>query len=304
MREQKLNNITWISIVRPDEQELKTLEERLPQIHPLVLEELRSPTIRPSQVESYDHHLFMVLHFPNFLEGIKRTVNCEVDFIVFADTLITVQYESIPLMEGAWLEYENEKSMRDQYGKTPFHLLSYLTRMFFTFTLKELDQIQQEVDEIEEEVFSGRVKETLQDISILKRNLLDFCRSIKPQQLTLESLVHQGVYIAGEKVRPILTDLVGAYRKVWDLLENHKEALDALYDTNYALLTSKINETMRVFTILAFVSFIPTAIANMYGMNLLRIPLAGRPNAFWEVLAIMAFTTIVVYLILKWRKLV
>ena len=226
------------------------------------------------------------------------------DFIVFTDTLITVQYEPIPLIGDAWREYEADKSMRDQYGKTPFHLLSYLIRMFFAFSLKELDQIQQAVDEIEERVFSGRVKELLEDISVLKRNLLDFRRATKPQQLTLESLVNQGVHIAGERVRPLLLDLVGEYRKVWDLLENHKEALDALYDTNYALLTSKINETVRVFTILAFISFIPTAIANMYGMNLIRIPLAERPNAFWEILAIMAALTAVIYLILKWRKLV
>jgi len=157
---------------------------------------------------------------------------------------------------------------------------------------------------MEEHVFTGREKEILEDIAILRRNVLDFRRTIKPQQHTLESLVAQGPHLYGEKVKPFLTDLVGEYLKVWSLLENHKETLDALYETNDSLLAAKINETMRVFTILAFISFIPAAIANIYGMNISHIPLLERPNAFWMILGLMALATGLVYLMLKWRKLI
>lgn len=303
LREQKIKNITWVSVVRPMAEDINELRSRFPQIHPLVLEELETLTIRP-RVENYDHHIYMVLHFPSFIEEHKKTVSYEVDFILMADTLITVQYDDIPTLEGFWHECEEEKNAGDQYGKSPIHLLYYLLRQFFAFSLRELDQIQAHIDSMEEKVFADREKEILEDISILKRNVLDFRRAVKPQHLTLESLVLQGTQLYGEKVKPFLTDLVGEYLKVWNLLENHKETLDALYDTNNSLLASKTNEIMRVFTILAFISFIPTAIANIYGMNIVRIPLSDQPNAFWNILGLMILTTGAVYAVLRWRKLV
>jgi len=304
MREQKLNNVRWISLVNPSPEDIKVLGEHFPQIHPLVLEELTTPTIRP-RVENYDHHLYMVLHFPKFVPGQEKSVAYELDFILMQDVFITVQYEgSIQVLEDFWHKCESQVAVNERYGRSPIHTLYYLLRQFFGTSLRELDQIQEEIDLIEEKVFGNREKEVLEEISYLKRDILDFRRALKPQHLTLESLVSQGVQLYGEKVKPFLLDLMGEYLKVWNLLETHKETLDALYDTNRQLLAARTNEIMRVFTILAFISFIPTAIANLYGMNISHIPFAERPDAFWAVLSLMVTTTGVVYAALKWKKLV
>ena len=299
----ELKNSNWISIVHPTAEEMESLHKNFPQIHPLVLEELQTPTIRP-RAENYDDHIYAVLHFPSFSQKQNKTIPHEIDFILTKDTLITVGYEENQLLENIIKSMGEDPDLRDQYGKTPVHLIYYVLREFFAFALKELDQIQGKIDEIEEEVFAGREKEILEDISILKRNILDFRRAIKPQQNILESLVFQGTQLFGEKTKPFLIDLLGEYFKVWNMLENHKETLDALYETNSSLLMAKTNETMRAFTVIAFISFIPTAIANIYGMNILHIPLSERPYAFWEIMGLMALVTGIVYLALKWRKLV
>ncbi len=321
MRELKIKNTTWISLVKPSSEDIEEIAGKYPSIHPLVLESLKTPTIRPT-VENYDHHLYMVLHFPalvikpsapattiKFLGfkstegGAEKMVSNEIDFILMKDTLITVQYEDIPTVEGFLHECE-EKSVAERYGKTPVHLTYYLMRQLFAASLRELDQIQTKIDEVEEEAFEGREKKMLEEVALLKQKVLDFRRAVKPQQFTLESLLSQGTNFYGESVKPFLTDLVGEYLKVWNLLENHKETLDALYDTTNSLLAAKTNEVMRAFTILAFISFIPTAIANIYGMNIDDIPLAERPDAFFAILALMGGLTVLVYLALKWRKLV
>jgi len=303
MRELKVGNIKWISFLKPSPEEIKEFGTQFPQIHPLLLEELLTPTIRP-RVENYDHHLYMVLHFPKFIPGFEKSIANEIDFILMQDVIITVQYDSIPILEDFWHACEEQKIAKERYGKTPAHLLYYLLRQFFATALRELDQIQEEIDSLEEKVFTGQAKEILEDITFLKRDILDFRRALKPQHLTLESLVHQGINLYGEKAKPFLTDLLGEYLKAWNLLETHKETLDALYDTNRQILASKTNEVMRVFTILAFISFIPTAVANIYGMNITHIPLAERPDAFWAVVFLMVVATGSVYLILKWRKLI
>lgn len=303
MRELKLKDIRWISIVKPSAEDIKELGSQFPQIHPLILEELTTPTIRP-RVENYDHHLYMVLHFPKFVPGPEKSIAYELDFILLIDTLITVQYEEIPILEELWHKCEDKGIMAERYGKTPVHLLYYILRQFYADALRELDAIQGEIDIIEDRVFAGHEKEILTDISLLKRDILDFRRAFKPQHLTLESLASQGSLIYGDKVKPFLSDLMGEYFKVWNLLETHKETLDALHDTNRQLLAAKTNEIMKVFTILAFISFIPTVIANIYGMNIVSLPFAQNPNAFWIVQALMIGITLLVYLVLKWKKLV
>lgn len=304
MREQKIQNVTWIAINRPDQAALTKLQERFPQLHPLVLESLRSPTVRPSHVEDYDHHLYMVLHFPNFLEGLKQTVFSEIDCIILPDTLITVQYDGIELLDKTWFDLAVEKTLSVQYGRSPVHLISYILQRFFYFSLSELDQIQETIDEIEERVFGGSEKKIMQDISVLRRNVLDFRKVIKPQRFTLESFILkiQNLYHDG-KMHTVLNDLLGEYMKVWDLLENHKEALDVLYETTEALLVSKTNETIRVITVLAFITFIPTLIANIYGMNIL-LPFSNYPYIFFVVVGLMVAATFIVYFLLKWRKIV
>src|SRR3989338_8546865 len=131
-----------------------------------------------------------------------------------------------------------------------------------------------------------------------------FPGAVKPQRMTLESLLEEGPELYGEESHPFLKALLSEYNRVANLLENHKEALDALYDTTSSQLATKTNEIMRVFTILAFITFIPTVVANIYGMNVVNIPFAEHPIAFWIVIGFMIIATVAIYLALKWRKLV
>jgi magnesium transporter len=302
MREIKIKNTAWISLVHPLKEEIQELAARFPDIHPLVLEEISTPTIR-QRVENYENHLFMVLYFPSFQEVEGKTIAHEVDFILLENALVTVQYGESDVLEDLWRECE-EDGTHEQYGKTPIHLLSHIIKQFLSFLLKELDEIEERIDTIEHEIFSGREKEMLESISILKRNILDFRRAIKPQHFTLRSLILPALQLYGSKLKPHLTDLVGEQLKVWNLLKNQEETLDTLYETNNSLLTAKTNNIILAFTVIAFITFIPTAIANIYGMNISYFPLAEGENAFWRILGLMAVVTGLVYMILKQKQLV
>src|SRR3989344_7703350 len=127
MRELKIKDVTWIFLVKPSADDIKKLGGRFPQIHPLVLEELLTPTIRP-RVENYDHHLYMVLHFPKFVPGAEKSIAYELDFILMQEVLITVCYEeALEVLENFWHECETAK-VAERYGKSPVHLTYYLLR--------------------------------------------------------------------------------------------------------------------------------------------------------------------------------
>ena len=303
MQERTLSKISWISVTKPNREDIEELRTRFPQIHPLIIEDLTEPTIRP-RVESFDDYLYMVLHFPQFIKHEHRTISYEIDFILTPNTLITVQYEDVETLEQFWHECEQmNPDTLEEYGKTPIHLLYYLLRRFFDHSFHELDQIQQEIDMIEDRIFSGNEKAMLQDISILKRNILDFRRAVKPEHLTLQSLQLRAEEKYDNSVQPYLSDIMGEYLRVWNLLENHKETIDALYETATAALNTKTNDTVRAFTILAFLTFIPMTIAGIFGMNAEATPFIHGPNAFRDILLIMAGLTLGIYGILKSQKL-
>ena len=94
----RLNKTSWLSLVKPGQDDIRELQQQFPEIHPLVLEELLTPTIRP-RVEHYDRHLYMVLHFPKVLPDGETITTQEIDFILMKNALITVQYDTTALLE-------------------------------------------------------------------------------------------------------------------------------------------------------------------------------------------------------------
>jgi magnesium transporter len=300
MREIKLNTTSWISFARLCREELDELRERFPEIHPLVLEELLTPTIRP-RVEHYEHHLYMVLHFPKVMPDGETITTREMDFILMKNTLITVQYDTTMLLEEFMHECEHPEAAK-RFGETPIHLLYYMLRDLFAESLTELDRIQGLIDEIEERVFSGDGKEIARKTSILKRNVLDFRRAIKPELYTFESLRERATEFYGPTVRPFLIDLAGEHQKVWSLLENHEEALDALFETNNALIADRTSTIIKTLTIMAFFTFPLTLISGVFGMNTIYTPLVDKPHGFWIIVGIMIISVIVMVTIFKRKK--
>lgn len=301
MRELKIKNINWISIVRPKRSDLEDLAKNFPDISPLLIEELLKPTMR-ARTERYNGALFMVLHFLNFAKDeSKKHLSHEIDFILLPDTLITIQYDNHNLLEKFWNENKDEH-IEEQYGQTPAHFLYYFIRGYFHALSKELDHIQTKTDSVEEKIFSGKERETLKDVALLRKQLMDFRRTLGPQFTTLDSLSAHGFKIYGEEARHLLEDLAREYIKAWKLLETHKETLDMLYETNNSLLTLKTNVAVKNLTLVALMTFIPMAIAALFGMNVLGAPLARSANGFWIATSFIAIITFLAYLVLKWRK--
>ena len=302
LRELKVHNVDWISVVRPEKEDIAELHARFPEIHHLVLDELVVPTIR-SHVEHYGNHLYMVLHIPHYNAEHRIASAHEIDFILLPNTLITAFYDELPEMEDAMHESE-EPAMQGRYGTSAAHLLSFLLRSLYRAALAELDEMQERIEDGEELIFTSGGTELLRDVSLLKRHVLDFRRALKPQQTILSSLGRQGTELYGQNTKPFFDNMMGEYLRVWELLENHTETINGLYETNQALTTYKSNETMRVFTTLAFISFIPATVAAVYGMNIARIPFAESPHAFWIVLFLMVLSAYIVYVILHRKDLV
>ncbi len=295
-----IQGVRWVKITEPTEKEINELNQEFP-LHPLVLKELLIPTIRP-KVDMYETYFYMVLHVPVFDEKERKTNPKEIDFILLQNAIITISYETVrPLEEFAKIADHSIKSASGE-NETAYFLYSMM-RHLFSFSLRELDHIQENINTLEDIMFYGKNEEIVHDMYIARRDIIDFRRTIQPQEEMFQSLEEKGALLYGEGARPFLRNLTGQYYRICDILDGHKETILELYETNESIVTNRLNRTMKFFTVLAFLTFIPSLIANVFGMNVAYIPLSEHPNAFWIIISGSIAATLTVFLYFKIRKI-
>jgi magnesium transporter len=278
--------ITWIDIQDPKENDITYLKENF-NFHELVLEELIPPGHR-QKVEHNDGYIFFILYYPIFHKESEETFPRELDILVTKTHIITSHYESIIPVKSLFDQinlYENAKTkyMSESTG----HLLFYIMREILENTLAKLEHIEDKVNYIEEKIFKGEERKMVFEISITKRNIIDFRRILAPQQSVVESLVKEGTNFFGEELEPYFLDLKGTFGILWNEIQDHRETINALAETNESLLSTKINEVIKVFTIFSVVFLPLTLIASIWGMNISNMPLTENVSSFWIIIGIM-----------------
>lgn len=299
----QIKNLTWIDIIDPDKKDIEYLRKNF-NFHPVVLKELVSLTLRP-KVEHYDTYLYMVLHFPIYDPKEKTTLSVEVDFLITKDTLITVRYGKIQPLSDFWQKCQLEKDYL-YFQNSPALLLNCLLEDLNNFSLRQIDHITKKINDVERKVFkikgTKEESEIVEKILTIRKDILDFRRTIKPQGTTLKSLELRGVEFFGKKLRPYFTDIIGGHLRVWDLLENHKETIESLQAANDSWLSNRTNLVMKILTMFAVIVFPLTLLAAIFSMNTKYLPLVGTNYDFWIILGFMIIGTLSMLIIFKAKK--
>lgn len=299
MREIKHNNITWIDILNPSADDVVYIEKNF-RVHPLAMEEFMTPTIRP-RATRFSNCLFLTIHVPLFDAKTRSTFPGELDIVMTKDHLITGHKEYIyQLDQFSKLLEENLSRREANMSKTPSHLLYAILQILMESCFPKLDHIVRNLDHIENEIFRGNEKEMVFEISVVKRDVLGFRRTLKPQRSILESILEMGVLT--DDLRPYYQDLIGTNVRIWNTLESTKETVESMEETNNSLLSNKLNLTMKVLTIFSAVMMPMTVYSNILAMSA-NIPFGDNPYAFWihvSIMILISFTTITIFKVKKW----
>lgn len=291
----------WIYADRPTKDELLELAKNY-NIHPVVVEELAHQTLRP-KVDRFQNFLYLILHFPIFNHDIKTSLAAEIDFIIGKDFLITASYEQNISLEEFFLSLEKDETERDHVFFSGIEMVFYqLLSQLYDFALRELDHIKLKIDAIDARLAAHEDEATIQEIFFLRRDILNFRRAIKPHETVVNSLVMHGQTFFGKEMEPYFKDIVGEYSKVWNMLENHKETVETLYETNISFLSMRSNEIMKRLTLMAFVTFPLTLIAAIFSMNITPSHFFGAPIDFMIVSSIIVILIFSMLLFFKRKK--
>jgi len=275
--------IRWYNIEKPGPAEEAWLQEHF-DFHELDHEDVRSRNQRP-KIDEYDDYLFIVLHLAMFDKRVGRLNAAELDIFIGPDYVITIPNETLKPVEYLFERCKSHEETREQrMGQGTGFLLYTIVDDAFASFFPMLRKIGLKLDSIEEDIFiEEESRGVVRDISNVKQEIINFRKIIRPQRAVLRDLERVKARFLAEDLEIYFEDIVDASERMWDMLENYKEVVEALEATNESVISHNVNDVLRVLTIFS-VFFLPlTLISGVFGMNNL-IPGQNSALGFWLVL--------------------
>jgi magnesium transporter len=300
--------VTWVHLLGPTTEEAQGLAARFGW-HPLDVEDVLSRRQRPKvdvypgDDEGRGGYLFTVLHFPVYDASVRRLNAAELDAFIGPDYIVTlpaVELRPVSLLFRRAAESEDfrQQLLSRGSGRLLYEVLDDL----YDYCFPILDKIGFKLEQIDEEIsVAGEgAKELVRDIHRVKQEIISYRKIVKPQRPTLRQLERQIDRLLPE-LELYFDDLVDASERIWDLLDNYKEVVEALEDTNESLISHQQNDILYVLTIFLVVLTPLSFITGFFGMNV-HFPGFNSWEAFAAAIGLMAVTVVAMLGFFRWKR--
>ncbi len=258
-------SVSWIDVQGLGNQDILQRLGRVFDLHPLVLEDVVNVPERP-KVEDYEDQLLFIARMVVPKERTCGFYSEQVSLILGRNYLLTVQEEpEHDCFEGVRIRLKKGRGIIKQQKADylAYALLDAIIDGFFPV----LELYGERIEELEEEVMVNPTRQTLQSIYQIKRELLQLRRAIWPQRDAINSLIRDSSVLIDQDIRIYLRDCYDHAVQVMDMVETYRELASGLMDVYLSSVSNKMNEVMKLLTVVSSI-FIPlTFVAGIYGMN-------------------------------------
>jgi magnesium transporter len=281
------NELTWTDISFPTRNEADYLGRQY-HFHPLSLEDSLSHS-QLSKVDDYQTYLLLVLHFPTHMPGemaLKSTWLCA---FIGSDYLITL-HDEFPALASIFTACQTRDETRQEYfGQSSGYLLYRLLDDLIESCIPILDKLLTRIDTIEDSVFDETTDDT-QSIAILRRDIITFKRIIWSSRPVLSDLIIKIKPFTRSDMKIYFDNLLDHVNYIWENLEESKEVIEVFKDSDFVLVTNRINRIVQTLTIVSSIVLPFIVVSSLYGMNV-NLPWGlqtGNLATFGVLLAIMS----------------
>ena len=300
-RQMSLGKLTWIDVQSPS---LALLEEMRDTygFHDLDIEDCLSENQR-SKIDEYDDYLFIILHFPFYDKRKQLVVSEEIDIFISNNTLVTVHDGTFrPFVDLYEASQKSAAEKKRIMGHGSGFLLHEIIDNMYGSAFPILDRLEKSVASLERTVFSwGQQKDMLRDILNTKKNIIAMRRVIQPQRRVVAQIEHKNKKFLPESLEIYFDDVVDKIEKAWSSLENLKELIESVQDTNESIISHRTNEVIKILTIFSVVISPLTFLTGLYGMNV-GLPLADNPFVFLGILGVMVLVISFMVVLFKHKR--
>ncbi len=293
------DSVTWVNIDGLHEVDtIRTLGEQV-GVHPLVMEDIVHTDQRP-KMEEYDGHLFIVARMLTQSSPSESIESEQVSLILGDRLLLTFQERHGDSFEPVRERLRAGKGRIRKSGADYlcYTLLDAVVDHYFTV----LEGLGEHLEGLEDELMSDPGQETVQEIHRLKREMLGLRRGVWPLREVMAGLQRIETGLVAEGTRTFLRDVYDHTIQVIDTVETFRDMLGGMLDLYLSSVSNRMNEVMKVLTIIATI-FIPlTFLAGIYGMNFEYMPELGWKPAYFLLLGVMAVIGGVMVYLFRRRK--
>jgi magnesium transporter len=290
--------LTWIDIEAPTKQEIEYLAQNYP-FHPLDLDDCLSRIQRP-KIDEYKDYLFLVFHFPIFSKESRVTTPSQVSVFIGENYLITLHKGELKPLVKLFKECQIEEELRQRnLSQGSGYLLYCIVDRLVDYCFPILNKIGGNIEDVEDSIFSGVMRGTVREISMLRRDVISFRRIIWPMRAVIGSLEPKIRRFTKMDMAVYFGDMVDHVDKIWDALDEYKEVIEGLNDTHDSLATNRTNEVMRMLTVIGTVLLPLIVVASIYGMNI-PLPFQHSPHAL--LLVLLATLVIIAAMLYFFRR--
>ncbi len=242
-------------------------------LHPLAVDDAVKSHQRP-KLERYDDTLFLVLrtvsYVPHEMDGVSEIVETG-DIMVFTGTdfAVTVRHGEHSGLAGVRRELEGRP---ERLGHGPYAVLHMVADHVVDSYIEVATRVENDIDEMEEQVFTPRNHVTIESIYQLKREVVELRRAVNPLAAPLQFLAHKPDLPVPKEIRRYLRDVADHHTAVAERISDFDESLSELVGAALAKISLQQNTDMRKISAWVAIAAVPTMVAGIYGMNFEHMP--------------------------------
>jgi magnesium transporter len=261
--ERAAGQVRWLDVEGHDVERIAELGERL-SIHPLVLEDVINVGQR-TKSEDFEDSIFLVANHFSIIDESGSLAREQISLVIQEDVVLSVREHRSDLFEPVRKRLRvGRPRIR---GGGPGYLAYALIDTVVDHLFPVLESIGDRIEEVESSLLEEPTTESLNTLYTLKRELLGLRKSVWPLRDMLSALQHTDSELFSEETRLYLRDVADHAIMAVEIVETLREMVSSLMDLYLSSLSNRMNETMKVLTIIATI-FIPLSfIAGLYGMN-------------------------------------
>ncbi len=294
------DSVTWISVTGIHEAE--TIEKicTIFKIHPLIQEDILN-TQQRTKIEEFDDYLFVT--FKNIVHSeITNSIETEqISVILGKNFLLSFQETESPLFKEIYSRIHTAKGTI-RHKKVDYLLYKILDAAVDQYFIL-IDRIGDNVEDIEEETMHYPNNSTSFKIQSIKKELMLMSKHILPMREALNKLDSGTSELIDVKNMNYFRDVYDHTYQAYDTIENYKSLLNDLMNIYFTTMSNRLNQVMKVLTIISTIFMPLSFITGVFGMNFKYFPGLNHPDAyyyFWVIVSIVCVGMLIYFRKKKW----
>ena len=287
--------VAWIGLYRPTQEEFSSVSGEF-GLHELAVEDATEAHQRP-KLERYGGTVFVVLKPARYLDEEERVEFGEIHVFVGEDFVVTVRHSEAPDVGEVRRSLEADPELLRRGPEAILHAI--MDRVVDDY-MPVVEGLGIDISEIEAEVFGG-TPSVSRRIYELSREVIEFQRATEPLGGVLGNMIQSESNHVDPEVRRYLRDVQDHVLQVTERLAGFRELLQSILSVNLTLASLAQNEEVKKISAWAAILFAPTLVGTIYGMNFRYMPELNWFFGYPFALVLMAFISLMLYLVFKRR---